>query len=326
MPWAMVVGESLIDVVHPEDGREPVAVPGGSPKNVAVALARLGRSVRLLTAFGADEHGRMLADDLGRVGVDLMTDPYAVDHTSTAVARIGADGSAAYELDVDWRLPPVPEDLLQPPPLVLHTGSLGAALSPGADAVLDLLARLRGTTVSYDVNARPVVTGVGPAVVARAEEFAALADVVKVSEEDLQALWPDLPTDDAARRLLDLGPRVVTITRGAGGATWLAEDAEVSVTAPLVEVVDTIGAGDTFMAALLDALWERGRLGGDSRLDVEPDEAREILEHAVAASAVTVARAGADPPTRAELGTPRVTAAARATGRRCGPHGLRGRC
>lgn len=301
-PWALVVGESLVDIVHVGGAQAPVVLPGGSPKNVAVALSRLGRRVGFLTCVGRDEHGREIVGDLQRAGIELLGEPYAVGRTSTAAATLARDGSASYDFDVEWRLPPVPDEAVDPPPLVLHTGSLAAVLPPGADDVLDLVRRMRGrATVCYDVNARPALTGAGPAVVVRVEALAALADVVKVSEEDLEAFWPGVPAERAARALLDLGPRVVALTRGAAGATWLAGGVEVSVPAPPVDVVDTIGAGDTFVAALIDGLWERGRLGADLDLDLDLDAARLVLEHAAAAAAVTVSRRGADPPTRQEL-------------------------
>jgi len=297
----LVVGESLVDVVRTLSGNLH-EYAGGSAANVAVALARLGRPTRLATSFAADHHGEMIAAHLDRAGVTLACDPGAVDHTSTAQATLGSEGAASYTFDIDWRLLPVPDD---EDPLVAHTCSLGAVLLPGADDVLALLERLRHrATVSYDVNARPAVTGTGPDVVARVERMVAVADLVKASDEDLETLYPDRTYADTAAALLELGPAAVVVTRGAEGALWLDREGPVEVEPRPVTVADTIGAGDTFGAALIDALWDRERLGAEGRaaLRVLPRaEVTEVLEHATRAAAITVSRPGADPPYRHEL-------------------------
>lgn len=284
-PYALVVGESLVDVVLEPDGRRTER-PGGSAANVAVALARLGRPVRFATAYADDARGRVVAEHLRRDGVVLATDPGAVARTSSAEATIAADGSASYAFDLDWRLNPVGEER----PHFVHVCSIGAVLEPGADDVLALVERLTGATVTYDVNARPAITGTGPALVARVERVVAAADLVKASDEDLEALYPGRSLLDAAAHLLALGPRAVAVTRGGHGATWLDADGVVEVAAPGVTVADTIGAGDTFSAAIVDALWD----------DPYRDPA-EVLAHAVRAAAVTVSRPGADPPYRTDL-------------------------
>lgn len=297
----LVVGESVVDVVRTLSG-DVHEYAGGSAANVAVALARLGRPTRLATSFARDRHGEMIAAHLERAGVDLACDPAAVDHTSTARATLGTEGAATYTFDIDWRLSPVPDD---EDPLVAHTCSLGAVLPPGADDVLALLTRLRDrATITYDVNARPAVTGTGAAVAARVERMAAVADLVKASDEDLETLHPGRPHAESAAALLALGPAAVVVTRGAEGALWLDRVGTVEVEPSPVQVVDTIGAGDTFGAALLDALWERGRLGAEGRaaLGALPrPEVTAVLEHAARAAAITVSRPGADPPYRHEL-------------------------
>jgi fructokinase len=297
----LVVGESLVDVVRGADGTN-LEYAGGSAANVAVALARLGRPVRFATSYADDRHGRMIADHLAGAGVRLATDPGAVPRTSTAEASIAADGSASYVFDVEWRINPVDVD---PMPLAVHTCSLGAVLEPGADDVLALLTRLREhATVTYDVNARPAITGTGAGVVSRVERVAAIADLVRASDEDLEALYPGVDHPAAARRLLALGPAAVVVTRGGDGARWVSARGEVDVPAVPVTVADTIGAGDTFGAALIDALWERGRLGAHGRAGLRSlgrDEITEVLGHAARAAAITVSRPGADPPYRWEV-------------------------
>jgi fructokinase len=297
----LVVGESLVDIVHGADGAT-TEYAGGSAANVAVALARLGRPVRFATSWADDTRGRMLADHLAGAGVELATDPHALARTATAAATIGADGAASYEFDLEWRLNVV---VVEPPPVVVHVCSLGAVTEPGADDVLALLGALRDhATISYDVNARPAITGTGDEVVARVEQVARVSDLVKASDEDLVALFPTVPEELAARGLLALGPAAVIVTRGGEGATWISATEVVEVAPVSATVADTIGAGDTFGAAVLDALWERGLLGAEHRDELRSlgaEDIADVLTYAARAAAVTVSRPGADPPYRSEL-------------------------
>ncbi|WP_028644825.1 carbohydrate kinase family protein [Nocardioides sp. URHA0020] len=291
-PEVLVVGESLIDIVHAADGstRE---YAGGSAANVAVALARLGRPVRFVTAWGDDARGQVLADHLEAAGVRLASEPHALARTATAAATIGADGAASYVFDLDWRI----HEVAPGAPAFVHLCSLGAVLEPGADQVLELVSGLRaGATVSYDINARPAITGTGPELVARVERMVGIADLVKASDEDLASLYPGHDLEEAAAHLLTLGPTAVVVTRGGDGATWVGTGGTVEVASLPVEVADTIGAGDTFGAAVIDALWDRGPLAALSR-----EEIADVLAFAARAAAVTVSRPGADPPYRAEL-------------------------
>lgn len=297
----LVVGESLVDIVHAADGTT-LEYAGGSAANVAVALSRLGRPVRFATAWADDDRGRVLAAHLGRAGVELAADPHVLRRTATAAATIGSDGAASYDFDLEWRLGEVRPD---PAPLVVHACSLGAVVEPGADQVRELVGRLREVaTISYDVNARPAITGTGPDVVARVERLVGLSDLVKASDEDLAGLYPDLDTESAAGHLVALGPAAVVVTRGGEGATWFSDRVTAEVASLPVDVVDTIGAGDSFGAAVIDALWERGRLGAANREALRrlgAGDAEAVLAHAARAAAVTVSRPGADPPYRSEL-------------------------
>ena len=157
---ALVVGEALVDVVEAADG-SVVERPGGSATNAAVALSRLMRPVLLATSYGPDERGRLLSEHLVASGVVLATDPHVVQDTSVARARIGPDGAASYDFDVEWRLGSVSVADVE----VLHVSSLAPLLDPGADVVAELVERLAPTTtVSYDLNIRPAITGTGPEV------------------------------------------------------------------------------------------------------------------------------------------------------------------
>jgi fructokinase len=296
MAGVLVVGESLIDVVRRPDG-STVEHEGGSAANVAVALGRLGRPVQLLTAYADDERGMALARHLNQSAVGVVGDPYTIARTATAEAAIAPDGSASYSFDIEWRLPDVPGLA----PRVVHTGSIAAVLEPGATGVRRLLEALRPqATISYDVNARPGVTGGGQALVRAVESVAVLADLVKASDDDLDTVYPGEPVAQAVGHLLDLGPSVVVVTRGRHGATWFETGRHVDVPAAEADVADTIGAGDTFGAALIDALWDIDALGG--RLPaLQTGEVESVLRHAARAAAVTVSRPGADPPYRHEL-------------------------
>ncbi|TQL67811.1 fructokinase [Nocardioides albertanoniae] len=281
-----MVGEALVDVVTTADG-ETQEHPGGSGANVAVALGRLGRPVRYVASFADDARGQALAAHLDDSGVRMACDPHVLARTSTAQATIGSDGSATYVFDLEWRL----GEIAVGAPRFVHIGSLAPVLSPGAESVFALLDGLpEQTRVLYDINMRPSLTGTGADVVASIERAVTYADVVKASDEDLDTLYPGVDLDEAAARLLGFGAGAVAVTRGGEGASWFTAEGRVDVGAEPVTVVDTIGAGDTFSAGLVDALWD----------DFGRDPA-EVLAHGVKAAAITVSRAGANPPTRAEL-------------------------
>lgn len=297
----LVVGESLVDVILAPDGSTE-DFPGGSPANLAVALTRLGAAVELATAFGPDERGDLLAAHFHAAGVRLVGDPRILPRTSTAVATVDGDGTARYEFDMLTELvapPTVPERIH------VHTGSIGAAAEPGSTAVARTLAAHAPTaTVSYDINARPAVTGAGHGLVRHVEAIARLSDVVKASDEDLAIVYPGVPLDTAAHRLLELGPVAVVVTHGPDGAACYTNGGVIRVPGLPVEVVDTIGAGDSFGAALLDGLWRAGLLGAARRPDLRTtpgDLWRAVLARATAAAVLSVSRPGADPPTLAEL-------------------------
>jgi fructokinase len=301
---ALVVGEALVDVVTRSDGGASEH-PGGSPANVAIALARLGRETHLLTRIGQDGHGRRVRSHLEASGVRLVDGSVVAGRTSVARATLDQGGAATYEFDLDWALPHVP---LPDHPLVVHTGSIAAVRQPGAATVERIvLGAHHRTTVSYDPNLRPDLMGPPDAVRPFVETLVAAADVVKLSEEDAQWLAPGTPPEELVRAWLRLGPAVVVLTRGGDGSVALCASGRVQVPAPPVRVVDTVGAGDSFMAGVLDGIWEAGLLGGAQRRalgEVSRQVLERVLRHAARVAAVTVSRPGADPPWRDELGTP----------------------
>ncbi|MFH8839172.1 carbohydrate kinase [Streptomyces sp. NPDC017868] len=291
----LVIGECVADIVRDADGTERIH-PGGSPANVAYGLARLGRDVTLLTQLADDPTGRLIADHLKGAGVRVETGGVPA-RTPSAIVGLDAHGGATYTFDIAWTLEA--GELPAARPGHVHIGSVAAVTAPGAATVLAEAERLRDrATVSYDPNVRPALMGEHSAAVARVERCVALSDLVKASDEDLAWLYPGESAESVAARWLRLGPALVLVTRGAAGSLALTARETVTAVAPPVAVVDTVGAGDSFMSAVLDALAGRGRdaLGG-----LGADELAELLRRAGAAAAVTVSRAGALPPDRSEL-------------------------
>lgn len=298
----LVIGEALVDVVHRADGRVD-ETPGGSPANVALALGRLGVSPLLLTTLAKDAHGDSVRRWLEDSGVEVLASPSA--RTATATARLDESGSAHYEFDIEWKLPHGRALPLSVRPSIVHTGSIATFLLPGADDVQALLIGLRETAlITYDPNIRPALLADHDGARRRAETFVAQADVVKASDEDLLWLYPGVDPLQSAQNWLALGPAVVVVTMGAAGAAAVAASGVTRVGGERVEVVDTVGAGDTFMSALIDGLIELGQAGADARSSIqriEPETLQMLLARGVRAAAVTVSRPGADPPGRGEL-------------------------
>ncbi len=296
MTRGLVIGESLIDIVGSD------AHVGGSPLNVAVGLGRLGREVDFLTSIADDAYGRRITDYVEAAGVQLVSESKEAQRTGTARTTIAEDGSADYVFDLDWRLsgtPPVA------PPLFVHTGSIAAVQDPGCLAVAALVDTYRvSATVTFDPNVRASLVGDRELAVARIEHLVERSDIVKVSEEDLRWIDPSRPPGQIAQTWLRLGPAIVAVTMADRGAMAFCAAGVARVPARAVRVVDTVGAGDAFMAGLLDALWESGALGGDRRAElhrIDVDALTTAIEAASLAAALTVARAGADLPDRAAL-------------------------
>jgi fructokinase len=301
-PSILVVGEALVDLVVRSDGSRREH-RGGSPANVAVGLGRLGHQVTLATALGDDAPGGMIGAELAASGVALAPGALSARKTSTATAWLNARGSARYDFDIVWE--PLGLDAL-PGASFVHTGSIAAFLDPGADAVESLIGSVGASAVvTFDPNIRPRLFPDREAVLARMDRLLPRCDVVKVSDEDLDWLHPGLPPTEVARRWINLGVQLVVITAGARGSFAVHEAGEVQVASSTTKVVDTIGAGDAYMSGLLDALVTVGMEGrhdpGVTVRSLSLAEIRACMEHANTSAAITVRRAGAEPPRRHEL-------------------------
>ncbi|KUI39366.1 carbohydrate kinase [Mycobacterium sp. GA-2829] len=298
-PRALVIGEALIDIVE-RDGEVTGEHVGGSPLNVAVGLSRLGREVDFLTHIGDDERGRRIVEYLHASGVELVAGSTNATHTPTARAMLDESGSARYEFDIEWELAGTPEAA---PPLIAHTGSIATVLEPGCRATAALLdAYHLSATITFDPNVRPALIEDGGAARTRIERLVERADVIKASDEDLRWLDPHRTPKQIARSWLELGPSIVAVTEGGEGAFAVCAAGSVRVSAFPVEVVDTVGAGDAFMAGLIDALWTHDLLGAGKRRElrgIHLDTLHDVLQTAALSSALTVTRAGADLPDRA---------------------------
>jgi fructokinase len=302
----LVSGEALIDLI-PDPIRESAydVRLGGSPYNVAIGLARLGAPTAFVSRLSADGNGEALAASLSKNGVDLSFVARDVRPTTLAfVMRGTAKTGSRYSFYLDatafdgpWPFPVEwPKGARH-----LHVGSI-AAVGPrhGQSVVSALTAARPHATISFDPNIRPLVTPDRDSVTDLVERQASLASLIKASQEDLEWLYPGRGVEDSLVAWANSGPRFCVVTLGEHGAIAMLGKERIEVPAPRVEVVDTVGAGDSFMSALLSAMDRDQALGAQA-----PAPSRSELESwlgfAAAAAAITCARKGADPPTRKEV-------------------------
>jgi len=255
-----IIGEALIDVVEVGDDQPRLAHPGGSPYNVAVGLARLGRRACFVGRLSTDPLGTILRSHARRSDVDLSWSVDAAEPTTVALVELDGDGAAQYRFGIDgtadfrWtaaELARIPDDVA-----AVHFGSLASWLPPGDDAIARRVTDLRavGAAVTYDPNVRPHLQPDAAAARRRIEDAIALAHLVKTSEEDLAYLYPGETVEDIAGHWRTLGPAVVVVTRGGAGAVAFTAEGGIARPPLRVRVADTVGAGDAFMSGLLDAL------------------------------------------------------------------------
>jgi fructokinase len=303
----LVCGEALIDLVPAEGGGTYVPRPGGSPANVAVGLGRLGLEVALLARLADDGFGRVLRKHIEDSNVDLTYAITSREPTTLAVVTLDPHGGAEYAFYVEgsadgtWQ----PSDL--PPALpgesALHvSGSLALGVPPMGDTFDVLLERERPRrALTFDPNLRPRLARDPDRLRSRLDYWLTLVDLVKISDQDLDWLAPDEPVDQVAARWLTRGPSLVVVTRGSKGVHAHGPDGPIDLPADTVEVVDTVGAGDAFMAGLLAALERGGWLVRERLATLPTDALTNALNYAQNVAAITCTRVGADSPWEKEL-------------------------
>jgi fructokinase len=294
-----VCGEVLIDLLPGTPNR--LAIVGGGPANTAKALSRLGHTVQFIDGISTDKYGQSARAELIRDGVGLDLALTSDLPTCTATVSLSDDGSASYEFLIDgtatfafdnsWL--PDPERLK---PEVLQIGTLVTIIEPGASVLLDWAVKVgEFAPIVFDPNIRPSVM---PDLVQyrdEVEKWIKISSVVKFSEDDIAALYPNEDPIEIAKICLEKGVQLVVITRGADGLVGVTADGVVEVPGVKVAVVDTVGAGDTVGAIIVEAVVQRGIL------NLTGSNLKEVLYRAAVAAAITCSRAGAQPPRAFEL-------------------------
>jgi fructokinase len=295
-----VCGEVLIDLIPGADG---VRVPhvGGGPANTAKALARLGHEVQFIDGISSDQYGVMsrkeLLDDEVKLDLALKSDK----PTCLAIVSLAENGGASYEFEIDgtatfdFSLGWLP-DPSRYKPNVLHIGTLVTVIQPGADVLYDWAIRVAEfAPIVFDPNIRPAVMGDRDKYQLAVEKWAAISSVIKVSDDDMAWLYPDQKYLDVAQRWINDGAALVVITRGADGLLGITADGSVEVPGVKIEVADTVGAGDTVGAVIVEAMIEKGIL------NLTDEVLKAILHRAAVAAGITCSRKGAQPPYKHEL-------------------------
>jgi fructokinase len=308
-PNVTVIGEAVIDLVPGDRPGTFDAVPGGSPYNVAIGLARLGHYTTLMARLGNSAFGRILRDHARAEGIDLDAAPLAAEPPTLAVVTLDAGAQASYDFYVDgtadWRWTSEETDLVPSETVVLHFGSVASWTPPGDARILELAHRLRAkgdVLITYDPNVRPGLLGNyrhGQRMIERAVRLAHLA---KASVDDIAWLYPDWAAADVARHWLRLGATVVVITRSGDGAdAFTAAGPSIHRPALQVPVVDTVGAGDSFTAGLIGSLISRGLYAPADLARCPADQLSAAMDDAILVASLNVQRRGNDPPTLADL-------------------------
>ena len=294
-----VVGEVLIDLI-PDESKH-VAVVGGGPANTAKALANLGVKAYFIDGISNDEYGQMAKAELLSANVLLAYAQYSNKPTCTAKVTLSKSGGATYEFaiadtatfDFSTSWLPDPQSLK---PLLLHIGTLATVIEPGASVLFEWAQSVAQVApIVFDPNIRPAVLGNRDEYVKKVEKWVKISSVIKVSNEDLNWLYPGKSIDEIVNRWLEVGVQLVVVTLGGKGITAYRENEQISVDAVKVVVADTVGAGDTVGAVLVEAIVKNGL----DKLTVEV--LKSMLNRAVKAAAITVSRTGANPPTKEEI-------------------------
>ena len=293
-----VCGEVLVDLLPSSDGGERVAVIGGGPANTAKALARLGHGVEFIDGISTDHYGKSAQEELRKDGVGLSLSKISDKSTCQAIVSLDDNGSARYEFLIeetatfDFSRSWLPEGF----PSVLHIGTLATVIEPGASELFDWAKKIsERVPIVFDPNVRPAVLSNSAEYRRVVEKWIGISNVVKVSEDDIAWLYPAKSEEDVAREWLALGAELVVVTRGADGMVGITKSDVISVPGVAVSVIDTVGAGDTVGAIIVEGVVKYGVSG------LTGERLKSVLQRAAKAASITVARQGAQPPFSHEL-------------------------
>ena len=294
-----MAGEVLIDLIPEGADRKPIV--GGGPANTAKALSKLGIDTQFIDGISSDQYGQMAKDELLNSGVKLDYVKYSDKLTCLAIVSISESGSATYKFVIentatfDFSSEWLPNPQTDRPSL-LHIGTLAVVIEPGASALFEwALSVAKVAPIVFDPNIRPAVISDRAQYVAQVERWVAISYAVKVSDQDIKWLYPSLEIDQVVNNWLTKGPSLIVVTYGDKGLAGYRKDEKVIFDAVKVKVADTVGAGDTVGAILVEAIVKDG-------LDILTGARLEtMLKRAAKAAAITVSRVGANPPTSEEL-------------------------
>ena len=299
MSQVWVTGEVLIDLIP--DGSERKPIVGGGPANTAKAIAKIGINTQLIDGVSTDDYGQMAKDELLISGVKLDYVKYSNKPTCLAIVSLSESGSATYEFVIentatfdftpDWLPNPQTEK-----PALLHIGTLATIIEPGASVLFEWAQSVaKIALIVFDPNIRPVVISDRKQYVKQVERWVSISSAIKVSDEDIRWLYPSLEIDQVVNNWLAKGPSLIVVTYGDKGLAGYRMGEIVKVDAVKVVVADTVGAGDTVGAILVEAIAKDGL---SSLIGVTLEK---MLKRAAKAAAITVSRSGANPPTLKEI-------------------------
>ena len=299
MSQVWVTGEVLIDLIPEGADRKPIV--GGGPANTAKALAKIGVDTQFIDGISTDDYGQMAKGELVSAGVKNDYVKYSDKPTCLAIVSLSDSGSASYEFITentatfdftsDWLPNPQTER-----PTLLHIGTLATAIEPGASVLFEWAQYVaKVAPIVFDPNIRPAVMDDRPQYVKQVERWVSISSAVKVSDEDIIWLYPNLEIDQVVNNWLAKGPSLIVVTYGDKGLAGYRVGKKVSLDAVKVVVADTVGAGDTVGAILVEAIVKDG-LDTLSGVKLEM-----MLKRAAKAASITVSRSGANPPTLKEI-------------------------
>jgi fructokinase len=294
-----VAGEVLIDLIP--NGDQYFAVVGGGPANTAKALANLGVKTHFIDGVSTDNYGQMAKAELLSANVLLDYAKYSTKPTCTAKVKLSKSGIASYEFVIEGTATFDFSDLWLPDPQslkpsLLHIGTLATIIEPGASVLFKWAQSVAQVSlIVFDPNIRPAVLRNRDDYVKKVEKWLSISSAVKVSDEDLNWLYPGKAIVKVVNEWLEVGVQLVVVTLGDKGIVAYRKNEQISVDAIKVDVADTVGAGDTVGAILVEAIVNIG-------LDKLTGEVLEtMLNRASKAAAITVSRTGANPPSKGEI-------------------------